>query len=132
LPYKDPTAKRTYQREWMRERRARILAGRTCEWCETADELEIHHRDPNSKVSHRIWSWSTERIASELGKCIVLCRSCHDRGHAQALRVEAELRNPHGTVNRYWLGCRCDPCRTARRERARLERFAAVSVRVDR
>lgn len=124
-----PTAElqRQYQREWMRKRRARYLAGRDCEWCHATEDLQIHHRDPNTKKDHAIWSWKPERREAELAKCMVLCGRCHRKAHGQARRVEAELRNPHGTYRRYRLGCRCDLCRLANAEyeRGRKARVAA-------
>lgn len=127
MPYKDLAVKRSYQREWCRKKRARALEGQACGWCGATNELEFHHRDPSTKLNHRIWSWSSKRIEHELRKCIVLCRPCHDKGHAQAQRIEAELRHPHGTQQRYWLGCHCDLCRTANREYERDRRLALLS-----
>lgn len=37
----------------------------------------MDHIDPKEKVSHRIWSWSWERIAIETAKCVVRCTPCH-------------------------------------------------------
>ena len=45
--------------------------------CWDLDQLEVDHIDPNTKVSHRVWSWSKERRENELAKCQVLCRACH-------------------------------------------------------
>lgn len=126
MPYADRQAQRDYQRRWAARRRAEYLDGKTCSWCDSDDDLELHHADPSKKVAHAIWSWGRERRLNEIAKCIVLCRSCHNRAHGQARRVEAELRNPHGTVRRYWIGCRCDLCRLARREYER-DRLAALS-----
>ena len=118
-PYADAQAQRDYQRQWVAARRAEWLRGHFCEWCRSESDLEVHHRDPSRKLHHSIWSWGQARRDTELAKCVVLCRSCHQRAHSQARRVEAELRNPHGTVNRYKLGCRCDVCRAANTERSR-------------
>jgi hypothetical protein len=81
VPYKDPVRQRAAQLAHVREKRRLALVGRHCERCGTTDELEFHHRDPGEKISHRIWSWSWERIAKELEKCDVLCRPCHDAVH---------------------------------------------------
>ena len=113
MPYKDKAAQREYQRRWVAERRAEFFAGKSCAWCGSSDRLELHHANPNKKVHHAIWSWGENRRLNEIGKCIVLCRSCHERGHAEARRVEAELRNPCGTFASYKRGCRCDSCRAA-------------------
>lgn len=127
-PYADAAAQREYQRAWVAARRAEWLRGHFCEWCNSGDDLHVHHRDPARKVSHNIWSWGEARRASELAKCVVLCRPCHQRAHSEARRLEAELRNPHGTVNRYKLGCACDSCReanTLRQREAKARRAAA-------
>lgn len=68
---------RNYQREWMRRRREAFFAGKTCKQCGCPDRLEIHHRDPQHKVSHRIWSYSDHKRKAELAKCDVLCYDCH-------------------------------------------------------
>lgn len=64
-----------------RERRARIRAaffdGRTCALCGSSDRLELDHVNPETKVSHNIWSWSEIRRQDELKKCRVLCYNCH-------------------------------------------------------
>jgi hypothetical protein len=39
--------------------------------------LDVDHVDANSKVTHRIWSWSDSRRAAELAKCVVRCEPCH-------------------------------------------------------
>jgi hypothetical protein len=124
MPYQDPVAQREYQRQWVASRRAAWFAGKTCSWCGSSERLELHHADPAKKVSHAIWSWGENRRLNEIGKCIVLCRPCHEKGHAEARRVEAELRNPCGTYASYKRGCRCDSCRAANREYLRAARAA--------
>lgn len=116
MPYADPAKQREYQRTWVAVRRRAFFADKTCEWCGSTDDLELHHREPGKKVAHAIWSWGGTQREAEIAKCIVLCRFCHDRAHAQARRVEAELTSSHGTIRCYWRGCRCDPCRAARKD----------------
>ena len=113
MPYKDPEAQKRYQREWCKRRRREFFDGQSCEWCGTIADLELHHRDPSRKVHHAIWSWSAGRRLAEISKCVVLCGGCHDRAHREARRVEAELRNPCGTVAAYKRGCKCRGCRDA-------------------
>ena len=84
MPYLDPEQKRAYQREWCRRRRAEFIEGRSCEQCGSAAELEFHHVDPETKITHRLWSYSKERIAAELAKCVVLCDGCHNALHMAA------------------------------------------------
>jgi hypothetical protein len=71
--------KREYQREWIAARRATWFSGKTCRDCGRTDGLELHHNDPDAKVSHRIWSWSWARIEAETAKCSTLCEACHAR-----------------------------------------------------
>lgn len=115
MPYADASAQREYQRRWMTQRRAAFFHGKTCEWCQSKGPLELHHRDPSKKESHSIWSWGEKRRLTEIAKCIVLCVGCHRRAHSEVRKLESELRNPHGTVRRYWNGCRCEPCRESHR-----------------
>lgn len=116
MPYASRSAQRDYQRRWVARRRALFFKGKRCEWCGSGDFLELHHRDPSRKVHHAIWSWGEKRREAEIAKCIVICQACHQRAHAEARRVEAELRNPCGTWQAYKRGCRCEACRAANRE----------------
>lgn len=116
MPYADAQAQRDYQRQWVAKRRALFFSEKECEWCGERDDLELHHLDVTKKENHKIWSWGEARRLTEIAKCIVLCRACHQRAHSEARRVEAELRNPHGTRNRYDLGCKCPDCREAKWE----------------
>ena len=129
MPYKDPARQREAQREHCRKKRLAALTDRVCERCGSDDELEFHHRDPEEKLSHRIWSWAWERIAKELEKCDVLCKTCHRLESAAQLRTIALARNPHGTTNRYDLGCRCAECSAAKvaYNRAHRSKVAACS-----
>lgn len=79
MSYSDPDAQRQYQREWVARRRAKWFADKTCVDCGGAADLELDHIDPTQKVSHRIWSWSWERIEAEAAKCVVRCTDCHER-----------------------------------------------------
>lgn len=81
-------AKHQARREYMREYQGRWLALRRAEWlaengpcqqCGSTRQLQVDHKEPGEKLSHRIWSWSKERLAAELAKCQVLCRKCHER-----------------------------------------------------
>ena len=63
---------------WHRRRRAWLAANGPCATCGSTERLEVDHKDPAPKVSHRIWSWSEVRRAAELAKCQVLCRKCHE------------------------------------------------------
>lgn len=130
MPYRNSDQKRAYQAKWVQQKRARVraayLAGKTCAQCGSTDELQLHHRDPAQKISHRIWTWSEPRRLAELAKCDLLCRRCHQALHA---RWRAQKRQ-HGTTTMYRRGCRCERCATAavaynRARRARRKPAAA-------
>lgn len=114
MPYADPTVQRDYQRRAVARTRAEFFAGKKCASCRTTDSLEVHHLDPTQKEAHSIWSWSPSRRLLELAKCVVLCAPCHRSLHAAFRRAKALRDNPHGTRNRYELGCGCSECRNAK------------------
>jgi hypothetical protein len=65
--------------------------------CGSRDHLEIDHRDPGEKLSHRIWSWSPARRDAELAKCQVLCRKHHHAKSGEerrALSLTVSLTEP--------------------------------------
>lgn len=112
MPYKDPAQQREYQRRWTARRRAQYVDGQTCVSCPTTTGLQLHHRDPAQKVSHRIWTWSHTRIQEELAKCEWVCEECHIERHGG--------RAEHGSIRRYdAYKCRCSECRAVKAE-ARL------------
>lgn len=76
-PISDPEERRRYHKLWMRARRTAYFSGKTCCKCGASDRLELDHISRETKVAHRIWSWSQERRDSELSKCQILCKSCH-------------------------------------------------------
>lgn len=78
--WKDQDRKREYQRNWVRKRRQYYIdqRGGACERCGCTVDLEFHHTQPEIKVTHRIFSYSKERIEKELSTCKLLCRTpCH-------------------------------------------------------
>lgn len=113
MGYKNPEKQKKYQREWRAQRRADWLKDKTCARCGSAEQLEVDHKDPSEKVSHKIWSWSEKRRNEELAKCQVLCKPCHLE------KTRRDNEPAHGTNSRYtspvWR-CRCDACREAHRE----------------
>lgn len=80
MPYKDPERQRKYQRAWMARRRQEWFdANGPCAVCGSDQDLQLDHEDPKHKISHRVWSWSSERRARELAKCRALCGPCHKK-----------------------------------------------------
>ena len=45
---------RNYQREWIRKRREKYFVDKTCAKCGSKQQLELHHKDPHVKITHRI------------------------------------------------------------------------------
>lgn len=83
MPYLNPADRRKYQAEWVAARRAEWFAENgPCIDCGAWDDLQVDHVDPEQKIAHRIWSWSSERREAELAKCVVRCRTDHDRKSA--------------------------------------------------
>lgn len=112
MPYKDPEKQRAYARQWAANRRKKYTAGMACVDCGSTENLEMDHRDPAEKTSHRIWSWAEPRLLAELAKCEPRCRDCHHARHNQDAPQ-------HGTEYTYRRGCRCGECRAANTEKAR-------------
>lgn len=108
MPYKDKEKQKAYARCWMRKRRQEYFNTHgSCVECGAWEKLCLHHKDPDSKISHCIWSWSAERREKELAKCVVMCKKCHNMLHAKE-------RYKHGGLGRYQAGCRCDACKKAK------------------
>lgn len=119
MPYKDPAQQRAYQRRWVARRKEKWLTKNgPCVKCDSDEELEVDHIDPEKKVSHRIWSWSKARRDRELKKCQVLCSECHKEKTVDQLSKEE-----HGTLWQYRKGCRCDACREEK-SRDNAKRYA--------
>ena len=114
-------AKREYQKNWVANRRAEWFKDKHCIDCGAKENLELDHVDPNEKVDHRIWSWSKQRIAEEVKKCVVRCEECHQiRSNEQNVKRNTkpveELQ--HGSSHAYNVrGCRCDECKAYRHGR---------------
>ena len=110
MPYKDKDKQREYQREWMAKRREEYFAGKKCLQCGGVDNFELHHRDPDTKVSHRVCSWAKDRREKELKKCGILCYECHIKKTIEQFSVEWEHGTPYGYRTHR---CRCNDCREA-------------------
>lgn len=93
MPYADPARQREYQAKWVARRRAEWFEDKSCVECGSTSNLELHHLDPEQKVSHRIWSWSQARRETELAKCVPLCARCHaeESAHQLPLKIPREV-----------------------------------------
>jgi hypothetical protein len=118
--------KREYARKWMAARRAAWFADKKCVECGTTQELELHHIDPSTKISHCVWSWAQERREAELAKCEVRCVD----HHMDRTRRQLSIPLVHGTASGYSKWCRCKPCTDAhaaeRAEYRRNKKFRGV------
>lgn len=104
--------KKEYQRDWVKNRRKKLLTGMgPCVFCGSTEDIEIHHINPDAKESHKIWSWKEERAKAELKQCIPMCKDCHSLFHTFLKMKPIE----HGTLHAYQrYGCRCEECKKAR------------------
>lgn len=112
MGYTDEEKKREYQRNWIANRKSDYLKDKFCVECESKNNLEIDHIDPEQKVSHRIWSWTEARRLAELAKCQILCKTCHN-DKTQKYREE---NMKHGISMYRSKKCRCEICREAKRQ----------------
>lgn len=117
-----------YMRDRRIQRRNILLdmLGGKCVICSSIDILHIDHIDPSSKIFELSGadldkSWVT--VLEELTKCQLLC-SFH---HNEKTTAENKQRTPwnkniggeriHGTARAYTeIGCRCDPCKLAKKK----------------
>ncbi len=119
--------RKEYQKNWVRARRLFFLKDKVCRNCGTEKNLQLDHINRADKISHRIWSWSKERIISEMNKCQILCKNCH--------RVKTTKENSipgifHGTRRQYYRGCRCADCRRVEQIRMRKYRLELARKRI--
>lgn len=97
MPFKNPEDTKSYQRDYHKRRRERNRReyiekrGGCCEDCFCTISLQFHHRDPETKFTHRIFNYSKERIEIELSKCDLLCITCHRKAHKK-INKEKRIR----------------------------------------
>lgn len=108
----------TYMREYSlrryheRRTRALILLGGKCVQCGSEHRLELDHIDPTTKeIDVSKFNVAEDRFWEEvMGKCQLLCRSCHQRKSAQVRAV------PHGGGVSGRRNCQCLPCKARKNE----------------
>lgn len=86
--------------------------GGKCVWCNTLEDLQFDHVDPNKKSFNisKYYGRSLDNLRSELDKCQLLCKSCHNIKTKDIDGFETE----HGTLGMYrHQKCRCDLCKKA-------------------
>lgn len=118
MPYKDKSRQREYGRKFVAERKAAWLHEHgPCHGCGSWLRLEVHHKDPSTKVTHRVWSLTRTKRDEELKKCEPLCHDCHK----EATKAQRPWKHNDGGYHKH--KCRCEICREAhRRHLARRDR----------
>ncbi len=94
--------------------------GNVCVVCGTTDELQVDHRDHETKnftvMSNYSRAWDI--LVPELDKCQLLCKTHHlEKSMEEGSLKKGDRPAPslHGTLNRYnAYGCRCDECKAAK------------------
>lgn len=118
--------KKEYMKKYMKERYHRRksaaikkLGGR-CVTCNSENNLEIDHVNPDEKsfvLAKALSGWSESRVQEELEKCQLLCVDCHKKKTRKELSIRFNQREywEHGTLSgvRY---CRCELCLNAKKE----------------
>lgn len=70
--------KREYDRQWIHKRRQDWIDDNgPCVKCGSYDRLEVDHKNPEEKITHRLWTRNKDFRDLELAKCQVLCYDCH-------------------------------------------------------
>lgn len=115
MPMATKEEQREYQRQWMAKRRQNwIDENGPCVECNSTDQLEVDHINPEDKElqPRDLWSRRKEVRETELAKCQVLCYDCH----LKKTQKWYEDKREHGTITMYKHGCRCSFCRQASTE----------------
>jgi hypothetical protein len=115
----------------MEKRRNDYFLDKRCADCGSKENLELDHVYRQTKITHRIWSWSKQRQEEELAKCVARCHTCHVKK-----TLDKDLpRAKHGTRSKYNAGCRCAECREALRvdvskwrEQKKTERMCSTNL----
>lgn len=115
MPAKDYN---TYMREYMlaryhaRRAHAIIQLGGKCVDCESEEDLEFDHNDPETKLGNisKLWSYSDGRFEKELEKCVLRCSNCHEKKTILEMSVE------HGGGLSGKKNCKCELCRSRKNE----------------
>lgn len=82
-----PEKRRERMKQWRRvvsTRYRALKADLTCVGCGTRENLDFHHRDPQTKlmkVSRLVYRASWAKLLAEIAKCDPLCKTCHNRIH---------------------------------------------------
>lgn len=127
MPYAEPTTQREFQRQWVADRRAQYLEGKSCWACGTTENLRVvFPGGPLPRGGHTIWTWADSRREEALKQATVLCQ----RHSAQlaALRAGRHVDDVLGLRN--LLEAHSPPAipRTGPRARPRNAKLTAQDV----
>ena len=111
-----------YMKDYMRLRyqkrmsEARNKLGGKCIKCNSTEDLQLDHINPETKnftVAH-LWNSKKEVFDLEVSKCQLLCKKCHEEKTLLDMgRVSAKVT--HGTLSSYRY-CKCKTCKKAKSE----------------
>ncbi len=104
--------------------KAKDYLGSKCKECNTTENLEFDHIDPQNKeieittaVMAKCWSW--DKLVIELNKCQLLCKECHLKKTIKSYPIQ-----PCGTYWKYRkYKCRCKECVLANTEQLRKWKY---------
>lgn len=90
--------------------------GGCCVQCSSVEELQFDHVDPTTKLYTigQIMTHGKEKLETEIAKCQLLCRSCHE------IKTSEQFSVQHGAGLTGKRDCKCDLCVPLRRARAKV------------
>ena len=110
---------RDYQKSRYHRRRLEAIAflGGKCVFCGQTENLEFDHVDASSKtynVARILTGGSEQKVQSELEKCQLLCKNCHDK---KTYAIDGDQKTvEHGGGASGKKNCKCDPCKLKKAE----------------
>lgn len=113
---------RNYMQEYRKKRRlaAQEALGGSCVRCGATEDLHFDHVDPADKeitISTAIATRSAKVVATELQKCQLLCTTCHKQKTRENKEYGSRaVEKEHGTAVMYATKCRCEACRSWKRD----------------
>ena len=114
----DEAERRAYYLDrYYRNRSAAIARlGGECVDCGATEDLQFDHVDRTAKqhdVSQLMNGYRRELLEAELAKCVLRCGPCHER---KTVEYRDDRSVPHGGGVSGKKNCKCDLCRTKKRE----------------
>jgi hypothetical protein len=111
-------ASNQWHKEYRIKRRQEFieLLGGKCIKCNSTEDLEFDHIDPETKLFSigNIWWKSYTILLEEVKKCQLLCYDCHKEKTIKERSLPEDRPIKHGTLTAYTSRkCRCTECRKA-------------------